>query len=547
MLSKHTLISLTDSQLLPYGNGNFLLSPVVFERPGRNGAITFSHSFDSTLTNEFIFGPSTNRFARMAADEKAARRANKIGFPLLFPNVNESDYIPNFIYGQIANALTLPSANYNGLPERNINHTFNFVDNLSKVAGSHVIKTGVFVQRSRKDRTAGTAVSGNINFSNQANNPLNTGYAFANALLGIYTSYQQANNSPLSYYRYTNLEGYIQDNWKITPRFTLDYGLRIAWYQPQYDARLQTGVFNPDLYDRAKAVRLYEPLNAGAQIRAVDPSNRPGIPSATNTQPSDFIGLIVSNSGDVANGIGRASQGYPRGGFDSRGAQWGPRFGFAYNVSGSGKTIVRGGFGIFYDRVGGDLAFQTLLNPPTILTPNLLFGRLQELTPGGGVLAPPEVFGTPKDGHIPTIYSTSLGVQREIGFNTVVDVAYVATLSRHLAQPRNLNAIPYGTTFTRATQDPTQYGGVVPDVEPNLPDAYRQARLQFSGARAKRVEFLRLFPGYGNIPYREYVGPANSAAARPERSADRPGGLRHPTDRKHRPVAAAIPARSRHQ
>jgi len=138
-----------------------------------------------------------------------------------------------------------------------------------------------------------------------------------------------------------------------------------------------------------------------------------------------------------------------------------------------------------------------------------LFGRLQELTPGGGVLAPPEVFGSPKDGHIPTVYSASLGVQREIGFNTVVDVAYVATLSRHLAQVRNLNAIPYGTTFTRAAQDPTQYGGIVPDVEPNLPEAYRQAGLQFSGARAKRVEFLRPYPGYGNILYREYVGSAN--------------------------------------
>jgi hypothetical protein len=77
-------------------------------------------------------------------------------------------------------------------------------------------------------------------------------------------------------------------------------------------------------------------------------------------------------------------------------------------------------------------------------------------------------------------------------------------------QTRNLNAIPYGTTFTREAQDPTLYtAGNVPDIEVNLPEAHRQAGLRFSGATAKRVEFLRPFPGYGNIQYAEFVGSAN--------------------------------------
>jgi len=111
-----------------------------------------------------------------------------------------------------------------------------------------------------------------------------------------------------------------------------------------------------------------------------------------------------------------------------------------------------------------------------ILVPLFSFRRLQDLASGGLELGPPNIIGAARDGHIPAVYSYSLGVQRELGFDTVVDVAYVATLSRHLAQGRNLNAIPYGTTFTREAQDPSRYpGGVAPDAEPNLAAAYRQA------------------------------------------------------------------------
>jgi len=503
-------IGYRDSQLAPYGAGNFPLSNIVTSRSARNGAISLLHMFSPTLSNEFIFGPGTNRIVSTAEDEKATRLATGIAFPMLFPNVNDGDYIPTFGYGMISNVTALPNANFNSLPARNVNHTFDFRNNLSKVSGSHLIKTGVFVQRSRKDRTTGTPIYGNINFSLNANNPLNTGHPFANALLGGYSMYQQASSSPFGFYRYTNVEGFVQDNWRVTPRLTLDFGLRLSWYQPQYESRLQTGVFNPALFDRSKAVRLYDVVRVGNQDRAVDPANRPAVLTLDNTLSSNLIGAIVLNSGDIANGIGRTSQSYPRGGFDNTGLQWGPRFGFAYDLFGRGRTVARGGFGIAYDRVAGDLSIDMLLNPPAILTPALFFGRLQDLAGAGGTLAPPNVFGFARAGRIPAIYSFSLGIQREIGFGTAVDVAYVGTLSRHLPQTRNLNAIPYGTTFTREAQDPSRFpGGVVPQVEDNLPAAYRDAGLQFSGANAKRVEFLRPFPGYGNIMYREFAGSSN--------------------------------------
>jgi hypothetical protein len=498
---------------------NFPLSPISFPRPGRNGVLTLTHAFSPTLTNEFIFGPSSNFIELKPSDDKALASVNNINVPKLFPNVGFG-YVPNFRFGGIA-GQTFPFTNFNGLPFINQNHTFNFIDNVSKIIGSHSLKAGFYAQRSRKDQTSFARTDGDINFNNDANNPLNTGHPFANALLGVYNSYTQANNFVKGLYRYWNVEGYIQDNWKATRKLTLDYGLRISYYEPQYDRLLQTGAFNPSQYDPARAVRLYFPVclnnatpcGSGANRRAVDPSLlRPGfVPTTANTLPSNFIGAIVLGSGDLANGIGQASKGYPRGGYDSRGAQWGPRFGFAYDLTGDGKTVVRGGAGISYDRVQGNIAFDQIANPPTILQPQLLFGRLSDLTPGqAGLIAPSGVVGYARDGHLPTIYSMSLSVQRDIGFNTVLDVAYVGTLSRHLFLARELNATPFGFLFTKAAQDPTLFaGGVVPDEDPTIPQVYKNAGLKFDGSKALPANLIRRFPGLAGIRYEENSSSSN--------------------------------------
>ncbi len=481
--------------------------------------LTLTHTFSPTLTNEFIFGPSSNFIDLRPSGDAALAKTYNLTIPKLFPNIGFG-YVPNFRFGGISNQ-TFPTIDFNGLPFINQNHTFNFIDNVSKILGLHTLKAGFYAQRSRKDQTVFARSDGDINFNNDTNNPLNTGHPYANALLGIYNNYTQANNFPKGLYRYWNVEGYVQDNWKVTRRLTLDYGLRVSWYEPQYDRLLQTGVFNPSQYDRSKAVRLYFPVcingastcASGANRRAVDPALLvPGfVPTAANTLPTNFIGAIVLGSGDIANGIGQASKGYPRGGFDDRGPQWGPRVGFGYDLFGNGKTVIRGGFGISYDRVQGNVAFDQIANPPTVLQPQLLFGRLSDLTPGQtGLIGPSSVVGYARDVKLPTIYSMSLSVQRNIGFDTVVDISYVGTLSRHLFQQRNLNAIPFGYLFTKAAQDPTQFpGGVVPDSDPSIAQPYKDAGLKFDGSKALPDNLVKPFPGLATISFRENTSSSN--------------------------------------
>src|SRR5262245_12487173 len=515
-----------EERLLAYGSFasglNFPLSPISFPRPGRNGVLSLTHTFSPTLTNEFIFGPSSNFIDLRPDDDNALARKRKINGPKLCPTLG-AGYVPNFRFGGIGNQA-FPNIDFNGLPFINQNHTFNFIDNVSKIVGAHSIKTGFYAQRSRKDQTVFARTDSDINFNNDTNNPLNTGHPYSNALLGIYNSYIQANNFVKGLYRYWNIEGYIQDNWKVTHKLTLDYGLRLSWYEPQYDVLLQTGSFNPTQYDRSQAVRLYVPVlvcnsrdSAGVctstSRRAVDPVLlMPGITTPIeNTLASNRIGAIVLGSGNLANGIGQASKGYPRGGYDNRGPQWGPRLGFAYDLFGDGKTIVRGGFGVSYDRVQGNIAFDQIANPPTVLQPQLLNGRLGDIIPGQtGLIGPSGVVGYALDGKLPTIYSMSLGVQRDIGFKTVIDVSYVGTFSRHLFWAREANYTPLGFLFTREAQDSSMFpNGEVPLQDDSIAPAYKAAGLKFDGSKALPANLLRNYPGLAGIRFEENASTSN--------------------------------------
>src|SRR5262249_34291224 len=172
------------------------------------------------------------------------------------------------------------------------------IDNLTILHEKHLIKTGVYIHRNRKDQTAFAPTEGVYNWGDSSNNPLDTGFGFANAAIGVFTQFTQASRSANGQYRYTNLEFYGQDTWKMTSRFTLIYGVRAVWAQPWFDKNLQPSTFLPDKWDPNQAPKLFWPGLVNGQTVALvgSPTGPVAIDPATGqpyAKPQVIIGNIV--------------------------------------------------------------------------------------------------------------------------------------------------------------------------------------------------------------------------------------------------------------
>jgi len=491
-----------NSPIQPYGSfvlgTNLPQYATIFPNNRYGVSATVTGSLNPTTVLEVTFG-QTHNFIDILPNNPNFNRAglNLTGIPLLYPGAVQIDSPPQFVFngGRIANG---PNIGSNNAPFYNFNTTRDWSASLSKIWGAHNLKFGWFWQNSFKPQSSFANNNGVYNFVNDANNPLDTGFGFANAAIGVYNTFQQASDYVIGKYRYNNLEWYVQDNWKVTNRLTLDFGMRFYWIQPQYDEDLQTANFLPELFDPADAALLYRPVclnNAatcsGASRRAVDPRLLvPGfVATEANTISGALIGRLVPNTGEITNGVLQAGSGIERGLYRNRGVHFAPRFGFAYDVWGNQTLVVRGGGGVFYDRPQGNTVFDLVQNPPTTIQPTFFYGRVQDIGTGQVLIAPPNLVAIDREGKIPTTYAYNLGVQYKLPFESVLDVSYVGTSGQHLLQRRNINAPNYGAAYLPQNQDPTAAPSTVP------------------GAAALPVDFLRPHQGFGQI---QYIEPSTS-------------------------------------
>jgi hypothetical protein len=477
-----------NTQNNPYGRGDsanvLALSPLpapTFAFP--NITVNLSTIISPTLTNEIQYGYTKNGIpgGSPPATSPYYRSVSNLPIPLLYPSADPIGLVPNFGFAGVPGPSWLTSlaltSQFNGLPYANSNPLYNAIDNLTKVWGTHTIKAGFFLEHAIKTESAFGDVDSTIAFGRDPLNPGDTNWAFSNALLGNFQSYTQFSRYPSGNYPYLNIEWYAQDSWKVSSKLTINYGLRFNLVPPSYEQKDNVANFLPSLFSASSAVRLFQPATIKGQRMAYDPT------TGQTLSPS-YIGFIVPGSGDINNGnIPAGVNGEPRGLMDSRGIQWGPRVGMAYAVN--DRTVIRAGGGVFYERVVAGMIRTQATDPPLVRQPQLLYGNISNIAASAAVQSPVGISSISPDGHVPTVYNYSAGIQRELPLQLLLDVSYVGSLSRHLVLLYPINDIPYGAAWLPQNQDSTL------------------GAPQFNGATTLPANLLR--------PYLGYVGPTTSS------------------------------------
>jgi hypothetical protein len=377
----------------------------------QQGAVTWVHTFTPTLVNEFIAG--ANRVAYLQFVPSDTTNPGDLGFT----NVNPDDPVgaaPPIMY---TNSFQLgPNP---GGPTKLHDVTFHWQDNVSWSKGNHSLKFGADIRRIRNNFNFDYYTNGSFDFANYQN-PF-TGDGLADFVGGFPDNYFQFSNAVYGI-RQSSFHFYGQDSWKIFPRFTLDLGLRYEYNTPQYDPHNEIIGFFPGqqstVFPDAPPSLLYP--------------GDPGTPNKSLTYP------------DRNN--------------------FAPRFGFSWDMLGTGKFVMRGGVGVFYDIEDGALNLQfggqapfgdvTNLNYFAFSNVDAISDPFTAYAPGtqnpfpfaangrtGQFFVPKVSFAYVVDPHFRTPYSYNFnyGFQYQLASDTMVEAYYVGSLGHKLITTADVN------------------------------------------------------------------------------------------------------------
>jgi hypothetical protein len=374
--------------------------------------------FSPSLTNEVVFSYTYLNLPNSFSDRsKVERGALGLNFNLLFSHPNSQniifpemtgwgDGISNMLNtgfelnGTVYAKKTLPSV----------------ADNLVKVWKTHTTKFGFYWERTWNEQPGNGSVNGSIAFSNWGGGT--SGNAYADMLVGQTSQYSELNFDVTPAFRYITADFYATDSWKVSRRLTLDYGMRFSHLGPWVDS---TGygfaAWYPSLYSQDKGA---------------------AVPGGSGIFPG--IEWNKANSSTALSGSG------------SRPLFYNPRVGFAWDVFGTGRTVLRGGYGMYhfhdeqnvqngaYGIVRGSFGSPTLNNP--------LLGQLGPSLAGLNIPSGLTVLD-PKDDQEPRTQSYSFTIAERMPWKSLLEVAYVGSKSDYLSNYNNnfdqINDLPVGT------------------------------------------------------------------------------------------------------
>jgi hypothetical protein len=281
-----------------------------------------------------------------------------------------------------------------------------YTDDLAIQTGRHSLSMGVTHQFSITPVESQTSPSRNGSYSFDGSA---TGHSIADFLLGLPASYGELWGYRMPYYNYHQTEAYFQDDWKVTRRLTLNLGVR--WFYIPHVYSDELSMFLASRYDPAQA------------------------PTVTEA------GVILPDTGNQLNGIVLAGkEGIPRGFVENYWNTFAPRFGFAWDPFGTGKTAIRGGYGVGYYRIEGNDVYRMVGNPPFSKIATFFHPPFDDPAAGEAApLRPLSVNGLDPVYKVPTAQNWSLGVQRELSPTIRLSVAYVGSRGTHLDGAVNIN------------------------------------------------------------------------------------------------------------
>jgi hypothetical protein len=400
-----------------------------FGNPSFSGVVHATYAISPTLLNETSFNYNGNRiniipFAGAGLSSLAIPSGYDATNSRLFTGPNNLTRIPNIDL----NGSTGTHFEISSWPWRNKADDYQIRDDISLTRGAHQIKFGGSWALYKKVQDLFGQTQGGYGFDGTF-----TKNDFADFLLGDAKSYQELAVQDKGLWNNVSWALYVQDNWRVNRKLTLNLGVRWDGVPHTYEANNRMGNFYPSLYNPAQAAL----LNPDGTINAASPG--------LGTSPNSILAGVPL----YLNGIGiPGKNGIPKGLVDNHWSSFGPRIGFAYDLTGTGKTVVRGGFGIMYERIQGNDMYDAGPNIPFSLQVNtpgpveLDNPRLSLSTGTAGTLPinPASITGLNRAAYKqPASYQYSIGVQHSLGARTVLSAAYVGNQNRYQSDRTEYN------------------------------------------------------------------------------------------------------------
>jgi hypothetical protein len=408
----------------------FPIQPQMRPKPGSSWSWNLVNTFTPSLAAETILSYNhQSQSLSIVGDNPLDRNKMGAAFTQLYPNANLTNSIPDVQASPISWGLGNPGWHNDG-------KDWAVTENVSLVKHSHSFKFGFYYNRDDKKQTATWPMTPSINFNSSAAMPLDTGTGLANLMLGNFQSLSQNNAAIYPYFRFLAYEAYAQDSWKVSKRLTVELGIRFEHIVPTFTV-VRGGtpggegtwkLYTVDLSKYSGGKRPVIDLNSGKIVG--DPM--------TALSP---LGLVC----DPCSGVPR--------GFSPAKNLFAPRLGFAYDVLGNGKMALRGGFGVFHERLRqNNFNFGAGGSWPNSSNASALYGNVANIdtsvTAGTPQITPPGLSVWPTDNTMPSIYSWYLGVQKELPGRFALDVSYSGNHAIHLMDQRKVNAVAANTFVT---------------------------------------------------------------------------------------------------